>query len=145
VYLPSYDERYIIEILKKIDVPWEIFSKHYKGDPFTENNVTVYRVENTRFVKSLSSCEGLLCNAGFETPAETLYLGKKLMVIPMKRQYEQECNAEALKGLGIVVINEIGQDFYSSLSDWINSSSVYQVNYQNNLPQIVEHILDFHS
>jgi len=143
VYLPSYDERYIIEILKKIDVHWEVFSKHYKGEPFTEKNVTVYPVENSRFVKSLSSCEGLLCNAGFETPAETLYLGKKLMVIPMKRQYEQECNAEALKGLGIAVINEIGQDFYSRLSDWVNSSYVYQANYQNNLPEIVDRILDF--
>lgn len=143
VYLPSYDESYITEILKKIDVPWEIFSKHYKGDPFTENNVTVYQVENSRFIESLSSCEGLLCNAGFETPAETLYLGKKLMVIPMKYQYEQECNAEALKGLGIAVINEIGGDFKNSLSDWINSSYLYQANYQNNLPEIVDRILDF--
>ena len=72
VYLPSYDERYIIEILKKIDVPWEIYSKHYKGEPFKEENVTVCRVDNESFVKSLASCEGLLCNAGFETPAETL-------------------------------------------------------------------------
>jgi uncharacterized protein (TIGR00661 family) len=103
----------------------------------------VYQVENSRFVKSLSSCEGLLSNAGFETPAETLYLGKKLMVIPMKNQYEQECNAEALKGLGIPIINEIGQDFDSNLSDWINSSYVYQANYQNNLPEIVDRILDF--
>ncbi|MEM7008094.1 MAG: glycosyltransferase family protein [Thermodesulfobacteriota bacterium] len=143
VYLPSYDERYIIEILKKIDVPWEIFSKHYKGEPFKEDNVTVYRVENDKFVESLASCEGLLCNAGFETPAETLYLGKKLMVIPMKRQYEQECNAEALKGLGISVIDEINGNFHNSLADWVNSSFVYQANYKDNIPQIVESILDY--
>ena len=142
VYLPSYDERYIIEILKKIDVPWEIFSKHYKGEPFTEGNVRVCRVENSSFVQSLSSCQGLLCNAGFDTPAEALYLGKKLMVIPMKRQYEQECNAEALKGLGILVINEIGEDFSNILSDWVNSSYVYQANYKNNLPNIVDQIID---
>jgi uncharacterized protein (TIGR00661 family) len=143
VYLPSYDERYLIEILKKIDVPWEIFSKHYKGEPFTENNVTVYRVEDSRFVQSLSSCQGLLCNAGFDTPAEALYLGKKLMVIPMKRQYEQECNAEALKNLGIPVINEIDRDFANKVSDWVNSSFVYQADYKNNLPEIVDRILDF--
>jgi uncharacterized protein (TIGR00661 family) len=143
VYLPSYDERYIIEILKKVDVPWEVFSKHYKGEPFTQNNVTVRQVENSSFVQSLSSCQGLLCNAGFDTPAEALYLGKKLMVIPMKRQYEQECNAEALRGLGIPVVDKIGKDFSQSLNNWINSSFICQANYENNVPRIVERILDF--
>lgn len=143
VYLPSYDERYIVEILKKVDVPWEIFSKHYKGEPFTEGNVTVRKVENGSFVQSLSSCQGLLCNAGFDTPAEALYLGKKLMVIPMKRQYEQECNAEALKGLGIPVVDKIDEDFSNHLSDWINSSFVYKANYEDNVPQIVNRIFEY--
>ncbi len=143
VYLPSYDEKYLIEILKKIDVPWEIFSKHYKGEPFKEDNVTVYRVDNKTFVKSLASCEGLLCNAGFETPAETLYLGKKLMVIPMKRQYEQQCNAEALRGLGVTVSNEINGGFYEALSDWVNSSFKHKAYYHDNIPQIVERILNY--
>ena len=143
VYLPSYDERYIIEILKKVDVPWEVFSKHYKGEPFTQDNVTVRQVENSSFVQSLSSCQGLLCNAGFDTPAEALYLGKKLLVIPMKRQYEQECNAEALRGLGIPVVDKIGKDFSQSLNNWINSSFICQANYENNVPRIVERILDF--
>jgi len=143
VYLPSYDEHYIIDILKKIDVPWEIFSKHYKGERFTEDNITVCRVENSSFVQSLSSCQGLLCNAGFDTPAEALYLGKKLMVIPMKRQYEQECNAEALKGLGVPVVDRIGEGFSKHLSDWINSSFIYQANYEDNVPQIVDRIFDY--
>ncbi|MEX1000462.1 MAG: glycosyltransferase family protein [Thermodesulfobacteriota bacterium] len=143
VYLPSYDERYMIEILKKVDVPWEVFSKHYKGEPFTQNNVTVRQVENSSFVQSLSSCQGLLCNAGFDTPAEALYLGKKLMVIPMKRQYEQECNAEALRGLGVPVVDKIGKDFSQSLNNWINSSFIHQASYENNVPRIVERILDF--
>jgi uncharacterized protein (TIGR00661 family) len=143
VYLPSYDERYIIEILKKVDVPWEVFSKHYKGEPFTQDNVTVRQVENSSFVQSLSSCQGLLCNAGFDTPAEALYLGKKLLVIPMKRQYEQECNAEALRGLGVPVVDKIGKDFSQSLNNWINSSFICQANYENNVPRIVERILDF--
>jgi uncharacterized protein (TIGR00661 family) len=143
VYLPSYDERYIIEILKKVDVPWEVFSKHYKGEPFTQDNVTVRQVENSSFVQSLSSCQGLLCNAGFDTPAEALYLGKKLLVIPMKRQYEQECNAEALRGLGVPVVDKIGKDFSQSLNNWINSSFICRANYENNVPRIVERILDF--
>ena len=85
VYLPSFDEKYILEHLKNIDVRWELFSKHYKGNPYVDENVTVYPINNDWFVDSLVTCEGLLCNSGFETPSEALYLGKKIMSIPMER------------------------------------------------------------
>jgi len=39
-----------------------------------------------------------------ETPAEALFFKKKLMVIPMKGQYEQLYNAECLKQLGVPII-----------------------------------------
>ncbi len=142
VYLPSYDYSFLSGLLRKIDVKWEVFSKHHKGEPYRDSNVTVYPVKNDEFVRSLSECEGILCNAGFETPAETLYLGKKLMVVPMRRQYEQQCNAEALERLGIPVIRNVGPGFEKSLEDWIDSSFVYNANYKNNLPSIVERILD---
>ncbi|MFI5322603.1 MAG: glycosyltransferase family protein [Thermodesulfobacteriota bacterium] len=142
VYLPSYDYSFLSGVLKKIDVKWEVFSKHHKGESFKDANVTVYPVNNRDFVRSLSTCEGILCNAGFETPAETLYLGKKLLVIPMRRQYEQQCNAEALGRLGIPVIRGLGDGFENNVSDWINSTFVYNANYKNNLPLIVERILD---
>ena len=61
----------------------------------------------------------------------------------MKRQYEQECNAEALRGLGVPVVDKIGKDFSQSLNNWINSSFICQANYENNVPRIVERILDF--
>ncbi len=142
VYLPSYDERYLCSLLRNIDVGWEVFSKHHKGEPYRDGNITVYPINNDEFVRSLSSCEGILCNAGFETPSEALYLGKKLMVIPMKRQYEQECNAEALDRLGVAVIRDINNGLSGVLGDWINSKSSCNAKYANNLAVIVERILD---
>ena len=142
VYLPSYDYSFFSGLFRKIDVKWEVFSKHHKGEPYRDSNVTVYPVNNAEFVRSLSECEGILCNAGFETPAETLYLGKKLMVIPMRRQYEQQCNAEALERLGVPVVRDMGNEFEYKLCDWINSDFVYNADYKNNLPLIVERIFD---
>lgn len=142
VYLPSYDDRFLSTILSKIDVKWEVFSKHHKTEPFSEENITVFPVNNDEFVRSLSSCEGILCNAGFETPSEALFLGKKLMVVPMKRQYEQLCNAEALKRLGIPVVSDLRIEPERVLSDWIDSSSSYDANYNNKMPLIVSRILD---
>lgn len=142
VYLPSYDDGYLSGVLKNIDVGWEVFSKHHKSEPYRDSNITIYPIDNDEFVRSLSGCEGILCNAGFETPAEALFLGKKLMVIPMKRQYEQECNAEALDRLGIPVVRGIGDGLNQILADWINASSSYRTDYKNNLPVMVESILD---
>lgn len=144
VYLPSFDEKYLLDHLKKVDTRWELFSKHYKENPYVDDNVTVYPINNDKFVESLSTCEGILCNSGFETPSEALYLGKKIMSIPMKGQYEQECNAEALKKLGIKVIDSINEDFTNHLEEWINSSFVYKADYKNNIETIVENILDNH-
>jgi uncharacterized protein (TIGR00661 family) len=47
---------------------------------------------------------GIITGGGFETPAEALYLNKKLMVIPLRNHYEQYCNSAALAQLGIKVL-----------------------------------------
>ena len=141
VYLPSFDDKLLCRVLSKIDVPWQVFSKHYKGEPYREANVSVCAVDGEKFVESFSSCEGIITNAGFETPSEALYLGKKLMVIPMKRQYEQECNAEALKRLGVKVVHSIGPDFGRIVGEWIESEFIYHTDYGNNLPELAEMIL----
>ena len=62
----------------------------------------------------------------------------------MKGQYEQECNAEALKRLGIMVLDSIEKDFDKHLERWVDSSFVYNTNYINNVPYIVEFILESH-
>lgn len=142
VYLPSFDEKYITERLNRIDAKWELFSKHYKGQPYNEKNVTISPINNEHFVKSLATCEGILCNSGFETPSEALYLGKKILTIPMKGQYEQECNAEALRRLGIKVLSSIDDDFEKHLEEWLNSDFIYPAEFKNNVPFIIDFILE---
>ncbi|MGI9534236.1 MAG: glycosyltransferase family protein [Thermodesulfobacteriota bacterium] len=142
VYLPSFDEKYLLKRLNSVDVKWEFFSKHYKGSPYSNGNVKIYPVNNEWFVESLSTCEGILCNSGFETPSEALYLGKKILAIPMKGQWEQECNAEALKKLGIKILTSIEDNFEQELQDWVNSDFVYKPDYKDNIPFIVDFILE---
>lgn len=142
VYLPSFDDKFLCGVLSKIDVPWEVFSKHHKGEPYREGNVSVFAVDGERFVESFSSSEGIITNAGFETPSEALYFGKKLLAIPMKRQYEQECNAAALKQLGVKVVSTIGPDFDKEVSGWIESSFIYKAEYGDILPELSQMILE---
>ena len=101
VYLPSYSDKRIIGVLSEIkNIEWQVFSKHNKKT-YREGNLFIRPIENDTFIQSLLSCTGILCGAGFETPAEALYLKKKLLAIPMKGQYEQQCNAAALATLGV--------------------------------------------
>src|ERR1700753_1089237 len=103
VYLPAYDDKLLIKYLTKTkNVQWHIFSKREKK-PYVRGNVHVFPVNNEAFNKSLASCEGLLTGGGFEGPAEALFLKKKVMMIPMKGQYEQQCNALAASTLGVPV------------------------------------------
>ena len=142
VYLPAYGDDLIIDHLTKIKgVLWEVFSKHSQKT-FRKENVFITPVNNERFINSLISSEGVLCGAGFETPAEALFLGKKLMVMPMKGQYEQQCNAAALKKMGVPVINGIEEII--SHQGWFSGNDRVLVNYPDQTEQLVNKILDIH-
>src|SRR5690606_34142365 len=95
VYLPAFNDALLIRFLSRFpDIQWEVFSKHNHRAAATEN-IKIFPVNNERFIESMASSHGVLCGAGFETPAEALYLKKKVLAIPMTNQYEQHLNAAA--------------------------------------------------
>jgi len=145
VYLPAYDDNKIIKALKDIkDVEWEVFSKHTKKI-YSKNNVHITPINNQAFIKSLVTATGVLCGAGFETPAEALFLKKKLMVIPMKGQYEQQCNAAALKEMGIPVLKKIKMSKVEKIIDWVKNGKTIEVDYPNITEKIVDEIFEKHA
>ena len=144
VYLPSYDDERIMNVLgEATDVEWQIFSKHSKKS-FTKNNFFIRPISNEAFIKSVAKCSGILCGAGFETPAEALFLKKKLMVIPMKNQYEQVCNAAALEEMGVDVIKSLKKKYISQINEWINGSKVIPINYPEQTEDILNMIVKAH-
>ena len=86
VYLPAYSDQKLIEIFETIpDTKWQVFSKHTEKS-YKIENIEINKIDNEKFIQSMTGCTGILCGAGFETPAEALYLGKNLLVVPMKNQ-----------------------------------------------------------
>ena len=141
VYLPSYNVDKIVKVLSKIPiVKWHIFSKEVNRLIF-KKNIIIYPINEFDFIKSMSSSAGVLCGAGFETPAEALYLKKKLMVIPMKNQYEQQCNALALKEMGVSVIKKLNRRRIPKIAKWIHSNTIIEVSYPDTTEEIIEAIL----
>ncbi|MEI9959090.1 MAG: glycosyltransferase family protein [Ferruginibacter sp.] len=141
VYLPAYSDEKIIKVLGQIKkVNWQVFSKHSKKE-YKEKNVHIRPISNDDFIESLINCTGILCGAGFETPAEALYLKKKLMAIPMKGQYEQQCNAAALKTMGVPVIKKLKKKNIDKIKDWTETTQSIPVNYSNSTERIINMII----
>jgi UDP:flavonoid glycosyltransferase YjiC (YdhE family) len=86
-----------------------------------------------------------LCNAGFGTPSEALFLKKKLMVIPMKKQVEQFCNAEMLKEMGLAVIKKLNGDNIPKIQKWLEDDTIVEVDYPDNAEEIVNLIIENHA
>ena len=142
VYLPAYSDNKIIKILSQIpNIKWQVFSKHTKTN-YLIGNITIRVIDNDAFIESMLSCEGILCGAGFETPAEALFLNKKLMVIPMKGQYEQQCNAAALEKLGVPVIKSLKQKHLNKIISFTENSQNIFVNYPDNTESVLNKVME---
>ncbi len=101
-----------------------------------------FPIQNEKFLNSLASAEGVLCGAGFETPAEVLYLQKKLMVIPMKGQYEQQCNAAALKALGVPVIKNLKTKQIKKIQTWLGRDAITPVYFPDDTDAIIDQVFE---
>jgi uncharacterized protein (TIGR00661 family) len=142
IYLPAYSDKRIIKLLSFFPKQkWEVFSKRRK-DSFIHENISIYPVTNKAFVQSMVSSKGVFCGAGFQTPSEALYLKKKLLVIPMKGQYEQQCNAAALGLLGISSLKNLKQKQYEKLKNWVESDATVLLDFPDETEWVLEQIID---
>lgn len=137
VYLPAYDDKTLVKYLSMTtDIQWQIFSKRQKKS-YQTGNIQIFPISNDAFNTSLASCEGLLTGGGFEGPAEALFLQKKVLMIPMKGQYEQQCNALAASRMGVTVVEAIDQNFTKRINTWIKDDNRVWVDFPDETAQIV--------
>lgn len=145
VYLPAYDDKRLINRLTEFkDINWEVFSKHNRK-VVKHKNVSVQPINNEKFIASMAQSAGVLCGAGFETPAEALFMGKKLMVIPMKNQYEQHLNAAALQFMGVPLIKSLKTKHNDVILDWLENGKQIPVDYPDQTKEILDTIIRKHS
>ncbi len=139
VYLSHYADEIVAAQLKKVPgVRFEVFSKKAKTIT-TDGNITFIPVSNKAFNESMIHCHGMITGAGFETPAEVLYMGKKLLCIPIKGQYEQLCNAAALANFNVPVINAIDENFSASVEQWVDGAYPKKLTLSHTTYDIVQH------
>ncbi|MDP4285958.1 MAG: glycosyltransferase family protein [Bacteroidota bacterium] len=144
VYLPAYSDAKIIKVLSQVsNAEWQVFSKHTEK-AYWQKNIAIFPINNQGFIKSMVTAAGVFCGAGFETPSEALFLEKKLMVIPMKGQYEQQCNAAALKKMNVPVLKKLKLSQLEKIKEWVKEGKIINVNYPDITERIVDKIFDKH-
>ncbi|MBK9299314.1 MAG: glycosyl transferase [Bacteroidetes bacterium] len=120
IYLQQYKLVKIVETLKIIQtIDLHIFHPEVKK-PYQENNIYLYPIDKKLFNESFIDCRLILTGGGFETPAEALYMQKKMICIPIKSHYEQQCNVAALQQLGIVSLPTLDQHIVPLIHHQLN-------------------------
>lgn len=142
VYLSHYSDEVLLEQLSKVkDVCFHVFSKKTKAIT-KKDNIAFMPVNNKSFTESMTNAAGVITGAGFETPAECLYLNKKLLCLPILGQYEQLCNAEALKRFDVTIVNKIDASFHLQINNWMNAAKPKALTLNKTTAEIVELVIE---
>jgi uncharacterized protein (TIGR00661 family) len=140
VYLPAFGADKLMHVFKRFEKERFIIFSNVKEE-IQKKNITVFPLDRASFLQHLANCSGVITAAGFSTTADALYLRKKLLVIPQKNQFEQKCNALALKNMGVTVVKKLKKKYMPELVTWMYSTDVVKVDYPNNSELIVQTIL----
>ena len=144
VYLPSYCEPQLEQIFHPLkEFRFHIFSKE-TAEAKPSGNIQFFPVDRALFNQSLIHCTGIITGGGFETPAEAIHLGKKIISVPIRGQYEQVCNAAALEKLGVRCLKNIDEIFSSVFYYWLTAKPVC-MNYSKSIPEALEYLFATHA
>lgn len=141
VYLPSYSSSELASFFGQFQRhPFVIFSP--RATPYVNDNIEVRAANVNGFLQELASCTHVICGAGFETPAEALFLGKAILAIPIVGQYEQGCNAAALEQMGIHVLPKLAMNYTEEVAEFLNHTPAKKVSFPDYAEELVKCIVD---
>jgi uncharacterized protein (TIGR00661 family) len=141
VYLSHYSKNVVVKALENVkNITFHVFTKEVQAITY-HNNIILFPINNESFTASMIASNGVITGAGFETPAEALYLGKKLLCLPIKGQYEQLCNAAALKNFNVTILDTIDANFAFEVKKWLMALPPKPLILNNSTEQIVETVM----
>jgi uncharacterized protein (TIGR00661 family) len=113
--------------IEKMLVPFTSYRFHiYSQDvsaPSQHGNLHFSPLSYQRFHEDLLDCEGVITNAGFELASECIQLGKKLLVKPLRGQFEQLSNALAIRQLGYGSVMQALSSTH--VRDWLQRPGIF--------------------
>ena len=139
VYLPFENLEQIIEVLNGQHK--QRFTVYHPSVEQEDEHAAVTLKKPCRdgFLEDLTNCNGVIANAGFELSSEALTMGKKLLLKPLKGQFEQSSNAETLKQMGLATVMETLDD--DVIDSWLLKDNNESINYPSDPNPVIDWIL----
>ena len=142
VYLPFEDIHDVIDIL----APFRGHEFHVYnpggavGNSEKTPHIQVKGLSRKGFQQDFSDCTGVICNAGFELPSESLHMGKKLLVKPLHGQIEQLSNALALHQLSLAeVMHDLDP---ATIESWLAKETRHLIRFPDVAALVVEWLME---
>jgi uncharacterized protein (TIGR00661 family) len=106
------------------------------------DNIRLRPIDKVRFTEKLIKCKGVICHTGFQLTSECLFLGKKLLVIPIKHQIEQIFNTKTLSKFGVISSDSLD---YVKFDDFFKNDYSVKLNFIDEMDVLSERILSHRS
>jgi len=92
-----------------------------------DKNLVFRKFSENGFINDLASCKAAITNGGFTMMSEAVFLGKPVLSVPVKRHFEQICNALYLDRAGY-------GEFHEELTSSALAGFLYKLqDYKHNL------------
>lgn len=101
-------------------------------------NIRLRPIDRVNFTNKLLKCKGVICHTGFQLTSECLFLGKKLLVIPIKHQIEQIYNTKTLSKFGVISSENLE---VPTFDDFFQNDYSVKLNYIDEMKSLSERIL----
>ncbi|MDO5835899.1 MAG: glycosyltransferase family protein [Methanobacterium sp.] len=142
VYQTSDSNERLLDILQEFDDEFIVYG--FNRDE-VDGNLLFKSFNEDEFFTDLSQARAVIANGGFTLISEALYLGKPVLSVPVKKQFEQILNAIYLERLGYGEFHEDLQredieNFLSKLDEYRNN--IHQTFIHDHNQSILEE-LDF--
>lgn len=141
VYQTSDSNLRLLEILKEFDDEFIVYGFHCDKK---DDNIQFKNFNEDDFFNDLATARAVISNGGFTLISEALYLGKPVLSVPVKKQFEQILNAIYMERLGYgeehdeLEMEDI-EKFLSKLDEYRNN---IQKNFSHDKNQAIMEELD---
>jgi uncharacterized protein (TIGR00661 family) len=143
VYLPAFAPDVLEPVFSALtERIWHVFIRAGLVHPPSAKNVIWHTIDQEAFLDRLGRCSHVLCSAGFELPAEALFLGRQVAVIPIVGQFEQACNAQEAARLGVRVLGGLHRaEDLDLLKHWLKEAPLAPVPFPDETEFLVRNLL----
>jgi len=97
VYMRRFATPSVLEALNGAGCEMRVYGL---GAQTSTGNLKFFKVDVYRFIEDLATSRGLICTAGNQLVGEALFLGKPVLAMPEKNNFEQSINAHFLQESG---------------------------------------------